>query len=187
MSKEELHLLLNDLGQTQFDGLVVAITFLGEGHLFGLGAILLSFHSFRAGLAVAITGLAVLFASALLKHYVFPDFPRPAGFFSENSLRIISGLEMHKNHSFPSGHTMAAFGAFSICAFHIRTIGISWLFAFMALAVGLSRVYLNQHFLVDVVAGAWMGYMLSSAVAAWTRRWGADWLNRSWSNLRSDS
>ena len=58
-------------------------------------------------------------------------------------------------HSFPSGHTVTAFAAaFAYSAFLPKTRPF---LLFMAIAVGISRMYLGVHFPVDVLFGALIG------------------------------
>jgi undecaprenyl-diphosphatase len=67
-------------------------------------------------------------------------------------------LSIHANYnSFPSGHATTAFAlAFALIALWPR--GRPWLIAF-AVAIGVSRVMVNGHFLSDVFAGAAVGWL----------------------------
>lgn len=70
------------------------------------------------------------------------------------------------DHSFPSGHTAAAFAFATALALKNKKAGaIAFVFAFL---MGLSRLYLFVHFPTDVLAGAlfgmlfgWLGYRLA--------------------------
>ena len=67
--------------------------------------------------------------------------------------------------SFPSGHTITAFGvAVSLSAFYPELA--AGLF-FCAVSVAASRILLGMHFLSDVVAGAAIGTLLALA-SAWS-------------------
>jgi membrane-associated phospholipid phosphatase len=74
-------------------------------------------------------------------------------------------LFKNKYHSFPSGHTGAAFAFFGVPFFANRRHG--WLVLFAAAAIAWSRIYLNVHHLSDVMAGAFVG--LITAFLVWER------------------
>ncbi|MBC8591486.1 phosphatase PAP2 family protein [Wansuia hejianensis] len=64
------------------------------------------------------------------------------------------GINM-KDYSFPSGHTTASFSLATIIGLNIPRVWI--LVVFLALIVGISRVYLAVHYPTDVVAGMMLG------------------------------
>jgi membrane-associated phospholipid phosphatase len=68
-------------------------------------------------------------------------------------------------HSFPSGHTAAAFAFFGILFFANRRHRPWALLA--AAGIGWSRIYLNVHHLSDVMVGALVG--LTTAFLVWER------------------
>jgi membrane-associated phospholipid phosphatase len=70
-----------------------------------------------------------------------------------------------KYHSFPSGHTGAAFAFFGVPLFANRRYG--WCALFAAAAIAWSRIYLNVHHLSDVMVGALVG--LVAAYLVWER------------------
>ncbi len=71
-------------------------------------------------------------------------------------------LFKNKYHSFPSGHTGAAFAFFGVPLFANRKRGWWWLLA--AAAISWSRIYLNVHYLSDVVTGAFVGLLTAFLV-----------------------
>jgi undecaprenyl-diphosphatase len=75
--------------------------------------------------------------------------------------------------SFPSGHTTTSFAA----AMAFGALAPRWrrLFLAAALAVGLSRIVLNMHYLSDVIAGAALGSLV--AVKTLTRLRGLGWIS----------
>jgi membrane-associated phospholipid phosphatase len=85
--------------------------------------------------------------------------PRPKAFFEALGEKVyeVPGVEVHLAGSFPSGHTASVFAlaVFLMLAIPSRWLGI--LLLLMACTVGFSRVYLSQHFPVDVWAGACIG------------------------------
>lgn len=75
------------------------------------------------------------------------------------------GERKRSNSSFPSSHAANAFALAWI-------LGARWrrgapLFLALALTVAFSRMYLNRHFLSDVLAGALIGMICSWAAASW--------------------
>ena len=122
-------------------------------------------------------------ASALVIHVVKAIFnmPRPKTFFEEliaanPSLSadwqqiMVDGVRMHSWHSFPSGHTATFFVFFSLCAFIYvyerwpRGKEASVVCLILALLGGYSRIYLSQHFLMDVCGGMAEGVLMSVVV-----------------------
>ncbi|MBV8376951.1 MAG: phosphatase PAP2 family protein [Verrucomicrobia bacterium] len=74
-------------------------------------------------------------------------------------------LFQNKYHSFPSGHTGAAFAFFGVPWFAERRYG--WWALIAAIAIGWSRLYLNVHYLSDVMVGMLVG--LVTAFFVWAR------------------
>lgn len=71
--------------------------------------------------------------------------------------------------SFPSGHSTTVFAA--ACALGLMFPRLRWPLLALAVAVGLSRVMINAHYLGDVVAGAALGWGVAWLVAqAFSRR-----------------
>jgi membrane-associated phospholipid phosphatase len=71
----------------------------------------------------------------------------------------------NKYHSFPSGHTGAAFAFFGVPPFANRRYG--WCALFAAAAIAWSRIYLNVHHLSDVMVSVVAG--LVTAYIVWRR------------------
>lgn len=101
-----------------------------------------------------------------LKKVVFQT-ARPALYFHDYiQVETVSGIELMKHYSFPSGHTTAAFSVFFLLSFLFPNKGFQVLFFLAALSCGISRVYLQQHFFVDVYAGSILGITIS-----WSLYW----------------
>ena len=157
-------------------------THLGEPLSFALVAgILLVFRRYRFALLIGLAGLIILPLSFFLKDKIGKD--RPITFFEKRGLRetvaIVPEVSLNGGQtSFPSGHTMAAFGIYGAIALGSRSRqGKRWglLCASVAILVGFSRIFLVQHFLVDVVAGAFIGILVALGVRTIDRRFFQAW------------
>ena len=100
------------------------------------------------------TGIFVQF----LKRAVFFSIDRPVEFFKGNfDLYLVEGVKIYNKFSFPSGHAATTFGFFICIAFIAQNKLIKFLCLFLACLVGYSRIYLSQHFLIDVYFGSIIG------------------------------
>lgn len=150
-------LFINGAHNPWMDEFFKNITSLGEGLIFVPIFIATLFIRFQYSVACALTLISHALASTLFKQVIFADMPRPRSVLSANLLHFIPGVEVHGTHSFPSGHTMTAFGAAIFMALLSRNTFIGAMTLCFALLVGYSRIYLVQHFLMDVAAGALIG------------------------------
>lgn len=167
------------------------ITKAGEEWAFILVAFLLAFVRFRSALTIPVLAFFVTLASASSK--VLFRQPRPLAYFRglelDDQLNLIEGVRVNASQvsSFPSGHTMAGFALFAFLAFAWPSRGkaVTGLFCLsMALVVGLSRIYLVQHFLKDVALGAILGVLVAVVMYYLHFRPGREkpdsWLDRRW-------
>lgn len=163
---KELHLSFQGLHSIPLDYTFKAITFLGDGIFVGIIALLLLlFVHLRAGLFLLTASVIDSVVVQYLKRQVFADHFRPIHYFRDNpDLIKVPGVEMHQNFSFPSGHTAAAFCLYFALALIVRRKIPALLFFVVALLVGYSRIYLNQHFLEDV----FLGSIIGTGIAAMT-------------------
>ncbi len=133
------------------------ITNLGDGLIFIPLLLICLLVQFRYAVATVLIALLNGFLVSIFKRVLFPSLGRPRKFLNDELIHFVSGIDVHSAHSFPSGHTATAFSAALLVTLLTRnkTIGlISLSFAFL---VGYSRIYLAQHFLTDVAAGAVVG------------------------------
>ena len=113
-------------------------------------------------------GLAVLGVSMGLKELF--SVPRPAALLEElgytTEINFVEGVELLRGStSFPSGHTASAFALWALTAFqfsHLKNVQIGLFFT--AFLVGVSRVYLTQHFPQDVLFGSAIGVGIALTV-----------------------
>lgn len=143
-------------------------TRLGEEVFYLIVTILFLFIRFRYALLIPLTGIIVTIVSFLSKSFFL--HPRPSAYYKKmgtlQDIPLVEGITLLGGlTSFPSGHTMSGFALFSMVTFlsaKKKWIGI--LCFILALVVGLSRIYLMQHFLKDVYVGALMGVGIATGI-----------------------
>ena len=137
------------------------LTYLGEAPIIVL-TILLSFliskkHFVYSALSFAFLGVVMYF----LKFHLFSEIARPRALINNDALmHFIEGVTIHLKHSFPSGHTTTAFLGFYILSSFTKQNWIKLMCFFLACLVGYSRMYLGQHFFVDVFSGSTLGILI---------------------------
>lgn len=142
-----------------------AFTNVGDGSIFVLAFIILLFWRYRTAATIFLLGISVFLTSASTKR-IFSE-PRPYRYFEERNLldkiTFVEGVHIVKGTtSLPSGHTMVAFAFFTFLALVLpQKKWIGFLLFVAALLVGISRMYLVQHFLSDVYLGSITGVMLA--------------------------
>lgn len=172
-SKGAFVLFLQESGNSFLDYFFVFYTHVGDG-LFGAMAVLLLLfinkkQAFTVGMGLILTGVL----SQLLKHSIGAEAGRPAAYFADEIalLREIEYLTRHLNNSMPSGHSSAAFCLFSILALFSQKKSFGFVYFCLALLVGVSRMYLAQHFLEDVVAGSFLGCSIGYVAYFYGNKW----------------
>lgn len=177
--KENIHLFINQLNNPFSDNIFKIITFFGDGIFVILVSLLFLLKKIRYTFYV----LSVYIFSGIFvqlgKRIIWPDAPRPSAVFGEGILHLVNGIKLHSAHSFPSGHTASAFGLFFILCFFIKNKMLKWTFFSMAILVGYSRIYLNQHFLIDVLAGSAIGVICAIISYLTINKIKAQWLDKS--------
>ena len=84
---------------------------------------------------------------------------------SVKSEEVWNGLRLgSKFHAFPSGHVAASTAFFTVLMFANWRIGLACLP--IPLLIGFSRMYVNAHYLSDVVFAAFLG-VISAALVVW--------------------
>jgi membrane-associated phospholipid phosphatase len=141
-----------------FDRFFALITRLAEAPILILTLILAIRFGYGKGLIAGLNSLLVFLITGFFKFYVFAGSPRPAAFFEgRHQLNFVQGVEVMRYNSLPSGHTSSAFGLFFMFSILATNKRWSYLFFLLALLVGVSRVYLLQHFFRDVYTGSIIG------------------------------
>jgi membrane-associated phospholipid phosphatase len=161
--------LMNSLREQPFNLLFKWVTLLGEAWAYVASGIVLMFLRYRYVVLIAAVGLTVIPVSQGLKHWY--KVPRPIAYFEQTGQRdglvLVPGERLNRGKtSFPSGHTSAAYALFTTLAAlavgRWRWLGLP--FALIAAVAGISRMFLVQHFLIDVLAGALVGITIAVAL-----------------------
>ena len=158
--KAELHLLLCQPHTAFLDTVIPLVTNLVDWLPYVV-AVLLLFY--RAGWATFLASNLLLSTLIVqpIKHIVHA--PRPLTWFAENmpdvTLPLVEGVKMNHWLSFPSGHTTTFFVLFFslsiiLCAENIKGKNILSFLCFLCASFGAyTRIYLSQHFALDIFAG----------------------------------
>ncbi|MES2559604.1 MAG: phosphatase PAP2 family protein [Bacteroidota bacterium] len=151
----QLSIFVNSLNSPLADSMMIYTTYAGDGlFLLFIGLVLVAFN--RSLWLVTLLSLSVpSLITQLLKRTIFEDSHRPALLMAQiPELHYVEGVLMNQYNSFPSGHTTAAFSLYTLLALLSISKKNGWFWAVIAAAVGLSRVYLLQHFWADIMAGS---------------------------------
>ncbi len=155
--KAEIHLTINQWHTPFFDTLFKYITYVGSWGVL-VAFLILLFIKVRYALIYIVGNFFITLIVQGLKHLVFPHVLRPAAYFKGiHQLYLIPGETMHLYNSFPSGHSASAFGLFIILIYITRNHWVKVLWFLLAFLTAFSRIYLSQHFLIDVETGSLIG------------------------------
>lgn len=177
MPKGELHIWLNGCHTALGDVFFKYYSMLAELPIYLFAIIPLFFRKYRWWTAFYATSeiIAVLLIQSV--KFIF-NMPRPARFFGVDKIGdivpLVDGVNLHEAYSFPSGHTSAFFVFFTACALLVnyyysrkpiqrsgacRCLHALALISLLIMAAvgGYSRIYLSQHFLMDVFVGSAVG------------------------------
>jgi membrane-associated phospholipid phosphatase len=173
--KGELHLWLCDRHAPARDIFYRYYTRIAEWFPYVICVLVLLFGRVGDGVMASACMIVSSLTTQLFKYLVAA--PRPLTWFAENmpdvQLPLVEGVRMNYYLSFPSGHTTSFFAL----AFVLSVIVTKSLYAnnsnricsvavqlllFIAAALGAySRIYLSQHFALDVFAGIGIGLSVS--------------------------
>ncbi len=131
------------------------MSYLAEWPLLAFMLLIAIRFSYGKGLILALNNLLILLEVQILKRFIFATQVRPSVFFENKaSLNFIPGVNIEQYHSFPSGHTAGAFAFCLMLCLLLKDKRWAIVLFTLALLVGISRIYLLQHFFRDVYAGS---------------------------------
>jgi len=167
-TKAEVHLWLNQYHSEFFDTFFKYITNLGDGIFLPLYIAIMLMIRFRHTILLVVVFLLSGLLVQVLKRLVFGDVARPLKYFGENNhLHLVNDIHQYCCNSFPSGHSATAFGMFFCFALVVKQNWLKFLMLIIAILVAYSRVYLSQHFLIDIMAGSFIGVITAIACYPW--------------------
>jgi len=157
-SKTDIHLTISNLHSPFLDKFFKYITHLGSGITAGIVAVFLLFVRLRYSIILSVSAVSSGVVVQLLKRLLFSGCERPVVYFRGiDELYYVPGIDLHTHFSFPSGHSVTAFIIFGLIAFISDREPIKISALLLSFIVSYSRVYLSQHFLVDILAGSFLG------------------------------
>ena len=150
-------ILLNSYHTNWLNTFFINYTNVGDG-LFALfiSVILFFYKRKKQALALLLSFLISGLLVQIIKNLV--TSPRPRLFFTSGQYtQFIEGVTLSNNSSFPSGHTASAFAVATVLVLTMQNKTWQLPILFAATLAGYSRMYLAQHFLTDVMMGAFLG------------------------------
>lgn len=175
-------LFLNKLHNPFLDFLFKYFTMLGEGYYFLVIIIIMGLfrvkYFFQGFVLFSFSGLIATYLKNIF------DEPRPLAYFGKSyTLQFVDGVDVFSWLSFPSGHSISAFTIFLFFSFHVERSFYKFIFFCLALLVAISRMYLVQHFFVDVYYGAIIGVICTTLMYTYidncTKLNNSKWYNKS--------
>ena len=164
----EFSVKVNNQSYLIFDYFFKYITYIGDGVLLYILSFALIIFSRKWALLSIISLLITTIVVQILKRLIFDNFYRPSRFFKDliddGSWHLVDGVELYDRFSFPSGHTALSFCFIIIICYYLKSNFWSLLLIMLAFLVGFSRIYLTQHFLIDVWFGTLIGSLISLTV-----------------------
>lgn len=164
VSKAGSFIALNGFHSLAWNDFFEKYTFLGDG-LFSLLICVFFYYRKQKELAlyILVAYLSSGIATQVLKHLIHA--PRPKIYFEANHYLFQMDNFRHScggKGSFPSGHTTSAFALATILAIYFKNRSLTVVIIMGALLVGYSRIYLGQHFPIDVLVGAFIGTIFAT-------------------------
>jgi membrane-associated phospholipid phosphatase len=183
-SKADLHLWMTSFNSPIGDVFFHYYTVVGDWVPYAVVG-LLFFYRFNISSFVLISQLSTGLISIIIKQIW--NEPRPILYFKQHfptiQLHQVAGEHINLFHSFPSGHTITAFAFFLALAFYTKKQSLHFLYFVLAFLVGFSRIYLSQHFAVDVVAGSIIGVSVTVMCKVLIDRFPIKWVDDSFFSL----
>ena len=170
LSKANGFYLLNAYHSNFLTIIFTWFTYLGDG-IFCVATGLLLFAFKRRFLSLMVLSSYTIsgIIAQVLKYFIIEA--RPAVFLKDSTYKyFIDAVTLHNFHGFPSGHTASAFALATVLAVALDNRPLSILFLLSAILVGYSRIYLGQHFLIDVLCGSLIGVVSAIACLNVTRK-----------------
>lgn len=160
-------ILINSIHSPFSDYFFVFMTNLGNGIILVPFVILLCFRNIYLSIGLIASSVMEGIIVSLCKRVLFPTALRPISFLDHASVHMVSGVDIHSAMTFPSGHTVTIFGLCIYLALSFKNNFITLVLVLFAALVAISRVYLLQHFIADIAAGALIGTVVGVLAFHW--------------------
>lgn len=145
-------------------------TYLAEGWIWIPYLLVLTLLLKKDAAFIVINFLSSTLLTQVPKNVIWPNVNRPiASDIPVFKIHTVPGVEVHTYNSFPSGHTATAFTLFLITVFLFPNKKVLVIGGTYALICGYSRIYLGQHFPLDI-AGGIIAALLSVALSIVIRK-----------------
>ncbi|OQP43972.1 hypothetical protein A4D02_10890 [Niastella koreensis] len=176
-SARQIFFSLNSIHTLYLDTFFQNYTLLGDG-VVSIAIFLMLLLAERWSLAVQV--LTAYLFSGIVSQILKKAFhaPRPHAIISNAEYpHFIEGITNTGMNSFPSGHTTSVFALATILALNATDKRFSIIYIITAIITGYSRIYLGQHFLADVTAGALIGTFSGLLVYWYLRQVKIEWVS----------
>jgi membrane-associated phospholipid phosphatase len=147
-------LFLNRDFGTIADTVLLGFTYLAEGWIW-IPYLIIVGWLFKKDKAIIVYSFAIsTLLTQIPKLFLLSHITRPiASGIAPNLIHTVKGVTMHQLNSFPSGHTATAFTIFLLTIYLFNQTKLILIGLLYAMLCGYSRVYLGQHFPMDVGGG----------------------------------
>ncbi|PZP43900.1 MAG: hypothetical protein DI598_15190 [Pseudopedobacter saltans] len=156
VSKYELFALINHHRCTIADYIFSFFTELGSGYVL---IPMLFYFLYKKNYRLIINLAVILIVNSLLvswlKHYFYES--RPLLAYGRSVVETAPWTTLYEKYSFPSGHTSLAFAIGTYLSLVFKNNYLKIICFASACLIGYSRVYLGEHFPIDVCCGSILG------------------------------
>ena len=160
--KESIFFFVNSHFNPFFDQFFFYITAIGNGWTYTILLLAMLFVRYRYFMMFLSAIIIQTIIVQSLKFWIFPGILRPHGHFAPMpDLHYVKGVELMNFYSFPSGHSATVFCAVVLLCLIVKKNSWITLFISIAILTGFSRMYLSQHFSVDVYTGSIIGIIMA--------------------------
>jgi membrane-associated phospholipid phosphatase len=159
-NKDAANLYLAQINNPILDELFYYSTIMGEALFIAPVIFILIISNIGRGIFLIFNTTLATLITAILK-LLFNE-GRPMTYIQDFEMVSQHAFwEIHSSLSFPSGHTTAAFALFISLGILSKNRLLILFYIILAIIVGTSRIYLFQHFFIDVFFGALIGSLIS--------------------------
>jgi len=164
--KTGINVYLNQLvGNPIGDAFFFYITYFGDGMVAAFLLAIILVYNVRLGIYAILSFLTSSMIATILKRVFFDDVNRPFYVYQwlekDHPIKYVEGVDLYIMNSFPSGHATQAFAIGMCLIFSFKNQWLKFFVLLIALLTSFSRVYLSQHWLVDITAGSLIGFTCS--------------------------